>query len=260
MTPLHILACSSVHDIEVYRVIVEKYPTNLITEDSWGALPLMYAIWGAAPAEVIEFLLGSYQTLYPGHEFNWTMMVETMGRTDTPKERIENLLRLRQIHFPEQPIDWEYLLHELAVPLDFCFESNFTERMRFLFICGLSTRVEALAFKVWRDCIYNMIRTAVFEWRRDNLVILHRIQDKLVFFDNELPKLKEAATLLELALWKKRINDNNHKQKTACHQKKFKTEGASPQQQCRVTCGAGVIIGHVMSYLISTGDDVSLSS
>jgi hypothetical protein len=46
MTPLHILACSSVHDMEVYRVIVENYPTNLITEDRWGALPLLYAFWG----------------------------------------------------------------------------------------------------------------------------------------------------------------------------------------------------------------------
>ena len=43
MTPLHILTCSSVHDLELYRLIVEKYPTNLITEDRWGALPLLYA-------------------------------------------------------------------------------------------------------------------------------------------------------------------------------------------------------------------------
>jgi hypothetical protein len=46
MTPLHILTCSSVHDLEVYRVIIEKYPANLITEDRWGALPLLYAFWG----------------------------------------------------------------------------------------------------------------------------------------------------------------------------------------------------------------------
>ena len=102
ITPLHIMACSSVHNLEVYRVIVEKYPANLITEDRWGALPLLYAFWGAAPAEIIEFLLESYQSLYPGHAFNWTMMVETMGRCDTPKERIENLLCVKQIHFPEQ--------------------------------------------------------------------------------------------------------------------------------------------------------------
>jgi hypothetical protein len=65
MTPLHILVCSSVHDLEMYRVIVENYPTNLITEDRWGALPLLYAFWGAAPNEIICFLLNSYQSLYP---------------------------------------------------------------------------------------------------------------------------------------------------------------------------------------------------
>jgi hypothetical protein len=70
MTPLHILTCSSVHNLEVYRVIVDKYPTNLITEDRWGALPLLYAFWGAAPAEIIQFLLESYRSLYPDYIFN----------------------------------------------------------------------------------------------------------------------------------------------------------------------------------------------
>ena len=96
MTPLHILACSSVHNIEIYRVIVDNYPTNLITEDRWGALPLLYAFWGAAPTEIIQFLVDSYQSLYPDQVFNWTMMVETMGRCDTPIERIENLLHVKQ--------------------------------------------------------------------------------------------------------------------------------------------------------------------
>jgi hypothetical protein len=56
MTPLHILTCSSVYDIELYHVTIENYLTNLITEDTrWGALPLLYVFWGAAPAEIIEF-------------------------------------------------------------------------------------------------------------------------------------------------------------------------------------------------------------
>jgi hypothetical protein len=59
MTPLHILACSSVHNLKVYHMMIENYPTNLITEDRWGALPLLYAFWGAAPTEIIQFLLGS---------------------------------------------------------------------------------------------------------------------------------------------------------------------------------------------------------
>jgi len=85
MTPLHILSCSSVHDLELYCVIVEKYPTNLITEDRWGALPILYLFWGAAPSEIIQFFLASYQSLFPGHVFNWTMMVETMGRFNKSK-------------------------------------------------------------------------------------------------------------------------------------------------------------------------------
>jgi hypothetical protein len=131
MTPLHILACSSIHDLELYRVIVEKYPTNLITEDRWGALPLLYAFWGAAPAEIIQFLLESYHSLYPGHIFNWTMMVETMGRCDTPKESIENLLCVNQMHFPSQPIIWEYLLDKFAQPSNVSFYgAPFQEQIR----------------------------------------------------------------------------------------------------------------------------------
>jgi hypothetical protein len=149
MTPLHILACSSVHNLEVYRLIVGKYPANLITEDRWGALPLLYAIWGDAPSEIIEFLLESYHTLYPDHLFNWTMMVETVGRTDTLKDRIENLLHVRQMHFPEQSIDWEHLLDKfvnLADHTHICFPSLFKDRMQFLVICGMSECVEGLAF------------------------------------------------------------------------------------------------------------------
>jgi len=253
MTPLHILTSSSVHNLELYRLIVEKYPTNLITEDRWGALPLLYAFWGAAPVEIIQFLLARYQSLYPNHAFNWTMMVETMGRTDTPKESIENLLHVRQMHFPEQPIDWEYLLDEfvnLANPSDFCFPSTFTERMQFLIMCGLSLRVEALAFKVWRDHIRHLIQTANFKSDENNSGILNGIRDKLAHLEDKLPKLKEATTILELALWKMNIFDTSHQQKSFRRQKEMKVEGASPRQQCRVTCGADVIIGHVLPYLI----------
>jgi hypothetical protein len=70
MTPLHILMCSSVHSLEIYRLIVENYSANLITEDRWGALPLLYAFWGAAPTEIIQFLIISYRSLYPDHVLN----------------------------------------------------------------------------------------------------------------------------------------------------------------------------------------------
>jgi hypothetical protein len=252
MTPLHILTCSSVHDMEVYRLIVENYPANLITEDRWGAPPLLYAFWGAAPAEIIQFLLESYQTLYPGYVFNWTMMVETMGRCDTPKERIENLLNVRLLHFPDQPLDWDYLLDEFAHPSYLYMPGRlFQEQMQYLFKCGLSERVEALPFKVWRDHITNMIQTADYGWSRDNSVILVRIQSKLAHFEDELTKLKEITTILELALWKMKMIEKSHNEEKNRCQKKMKADESSIRQQCRVICGADVVIGHVLPFLIT---------
>jgi hypothetical protein len=253
MTPLHILACSSSHDLEIYRVIIENYPTNLITEDRWGALPLLYAFWGAAPTEIIDFLLESYHSLYPNHAFNWTIMVKTMGRTDTPKESIEILLRVKQMHFPDQPLNWGYLLFYFAAPTkNHSFGGlPFEERMQFLINCSISTRVEALPFKVWRNCIFNMIQTADYIWNQGNSNILNRIHNKLIHFEDELPKLKETTTILELALWKKRINDMNHQDIATQSQKKMKTVESSTRQQCRVTCGADVVICHMLPFLIA---------
>jgi hypothetical protein len=253
MTPLHILSCSSVHDLDLYRLIVEKYPANLVTEDRWGALPLLYAFWGAAPAEIIQFLLDSYQALYPGYVFNWTDMVWTMGRTDTPKESIENLLHMRQLHFPEQPLDWDHLLDEMIRLFYFSFPSQIRERMQFLVMCGMSTRVEALAFQVWRDYITNMIQTSNFQHNRDNSFILNRIREKLAYFEDELPKLKEATTILELALWKLRMNENCFQQKTILYQKKIKADESCIRSQNRVACGADVVISNVLPFLISIG-------
>jgi hypothetical protein len=261
MTPLHILTCSSAHNLEVYRLIVDKYPTNLITEDRWGALPLLYAFWGAAPTEIIQFLLESYQSLYPDYVFNWTLMVETMGRTDTPKERIENLLCVKQMHFPEQLIDWGYLLDKFVQPSYYSFSgAPFKERLSFLFMCGLSERVEALAFKVWRDCIANMIHTANFEYNMDNTVILRWICTRIAHFEDELPKLKETTSILELALWKLRMNEKHPQEEASQCQKKIKTDESSIQRQCRITCGADVVIRHVLPFLVTVAVEESDSN
>jgi hypothetical protein len=252
MTPLHILTCSSVHDLEMCRLIVQEYPTNLITEDRWGALPLLYAFWGAAPDEIIQFLLESYTSLYPRYVFNWTMMVETMGRTDTPKENIENLLSVKQMHYPEQPIDWEYLLDKFTQPSQFSFQSPFKERMQFLFMWGMSTGVQALAFQVWRDHIIDMIHTANFQCNgNNNQNILGIIQAKVAQFEDDLPKLKEATSILELAIWKMKINEKSHQDMATQSQKKVKTDESSIRRQSRITCGADCIIRHVLPFVIS---------
>jgi hypothetical protein len=258
MTLLHILTYSSIHDLGHYCLIVDKYPANLITEDRWGAVPLLYAFWGAAPTEIIQFLLESYQSLYPGHVFNWTMMVETIGRCDTPKENIENLLCVKQMHFPDQTIDWVYLLDKFALSSHYSFSGlPFQERLQFLVMCGMSDSVEALAFKVWRDHITDMIHTANFQYNMDNTVILRRIQAKVAHFDDEYPKLKEITSIIELALWKLRMNENFLQDEVSHCQKKMKTDESSIRRQCRITCGADVVIRHILPYLITATDEES---
>jgi Co/Zn/Cd efflux system component len=121
--------------------------------------------------------------------------------------------------------------------------------MQFLFICGVSERVGSLPFKIWRDHITNMIHTAAFEWSRDNLVIFHGIRSKLDHFEDELPQLKEVTTILELALWKMKMNEKKSHQDIATQsQKKMKSDESSIRQQCRVTCGPDVVLCHVLQF------------
>jgi len=126
----------------------------------------------------------------------------------------------------------------------------------------MSERVEALAFKIWRDNIRHLIQTADYKLSRDNSDILNRTGDNLVIlrstriklahFEAELPKLKEATTILELALWKVRmaVNNNIHQGRTNCRQKKVRVDESSTRQHCRVTCGANIVIGHVLPFLL----------
>jgi hypothetical protein len=72
--------------------------------------------FGGLPDEIIQFLRNSYQLYYPDHVFNWTMMVETIGRCDTLKESIGNLLHVKQMHFPDHPLHWDLLLDKFAKP------------------------------------------------------------------------------------------------------------------------------------------------
>jgi hypothetical protein len=89
-----------------------------------------------------------------------------------------------------------------------------------------------------------MILTADFEWNEDNRSILRSIRNKLAHFEVELTKLNEVTTILELALWKTKITENGHQD--------MATHDANVRIQDRVTCGADVVIGHVLPFLINT--------
>jgi hypothetical protein len=54
-----------------------------------------------------------------------------------------------------------------------------------------------------------------------------------------------------------KVNEKGHQDMATQSQKKIKTDESSIRQQCRITCGADVIIGHVLPFLISVADEES---
>jgi hypothetical protein len=238
MTPLHILACSSVHNLEVYRLIVAKYPVNLITEDAWGAVPLLYALWGAAPVEIDNFLIYSYQSLYPDHEFDWSAMVITLSRANATVAVIQNLLDVQHTLSPDYNIDWDRILMELAMATEpFVSSATFC----FLTRCSIAARISTIGVKHFRD---NMADYWMGD--KDNHfnreMWLNETLTKLEYYESEYQKLKESTSLLELALWKMNIDASNIDNGVAM--------GDDNRLECRTNCGADFVIENVLPYLL----------
>ena len=270
MTPLHILACSTVQDIGLYQVLVKMYPENLIIEDEWGALPLLYALWGNAPPEVVQFMVESYQFIYPGYEFNWTMMVETLGKASS-LEVVQNLLDVQRGSFPEQSIDWDQVLANLARGGKRHEPCATDDVFKFLIKYSISTRLGAIGLKIWREDVTYTIENMPLRMKKDGKgnapsrsAPLNEIQSKLARYEVEYHKLKEATSMLELVmwklkinesmldlrLWKSKINESNSIKTEGRESKKLKVDAAFARSQCRVNCGADIIIENVLPYLL----------
>ena len=238
MTPLHILACSAVQDIELYKVLVTKYPENLITKDDWEAVPLLYAIWGDAPDEIIQFLVESYQSIHPDFELNWTDMLLTLA---LPKKAIQNLCRIQRESFPHQNIDWATILDSIRSGQG--ISQNIS---RVLIYCSISVRIDAIGVRQWREQIKEYTEEAPALVMSE---FIAEVEEKLVHYETEYHNLKEATSLLELALWKHKMN-GHCQEKMRGRVKRIKIEESSIREQCRINCAADIVIEHVLPFLL----------
>ena len=250
MTPLHILACSTVQNISLYRVLIDKYPDTLTIKDRWDALPLLYAVWGRAPDEIIQYLVESYKLIYPD-VLNWTSMIQTLGIAGAPVRIIQNLLDLQEGSFPGQSVDWGAVIEKLAVePKWACGSVSRKETFQFLVKCTFMERINAIGLKQWRDNVVNMVMGPKFGMPYDvgeGASWLDNIRSKLSQYETEYQSLKEATSLLELALWMNKMNDREGKER---QNKKMKIEESDVREQCRINCGADIVIQHVLPYLL----------
>ena len=236
MTPLHILACSSVHNIELYKVLVNKYPDNLVTEDKWEALPLLYAVWSCAPDEIVRYLVESYQSLYPNYEFDWTEMIATLSKAKVNNCVIQTLVDIQQEM--KTNLDREEWIDGLAN------HGQITrETFRFLVQRGFTDRVNAIGLKQYRD---EMMGEMGMSFYFTKVVWLDSVRSKLVKYEEEYHTLKEATTILELALWKNETNKSGGKKK----RKRTEKSDDDFREQCRIGCKADIVIEHVLPFLM----------
>jgi hypothetical protein len=249
MTPLHILACSTVQCLELYQLMVDKYPNNLIVEDAWGALPLLYAIWGDAPSEIVQFLVNRHQSLYPDHEFDWEEMVITLGRANAPSAVIQNLLEIQQSLSPGYSMRWNQILDMLSDLTD--GDEHLASSVTFCFLirCSTATRVNAIGVKHFRDAMSDVWMGDENDF--DRHLWLTETLTKLEYYESEYRRLNEMTSLLELSLWKARISSVDHGiMATGVGNKKTKMDVTDLRLQCRTSCGADHVIENVLPYML----------
>ena len=56
MTPLHVLAALEMHDLRLYRCIIETCPDALTTKDKWGEISLTYILIPQPPIKITQYL------------------------------------------------------------------------------------------------------------------------------------------------------------------------------------------------------------
>ena len=226
MTPLHILACSQVHHLKLYQMLNFYYPSNLILEDVWGDVPLLYALWGNAPTEVVELLVNGQKEYFPNHAMDTKRIVTTLCMGNAPLQNIKFAIDTLQEHFPSPNNEsiCEKVLTDLSPD-----EMNDMRAPIFEFLLryGISDRLDALSNAAkWRRDIEDMLSAFVGPTYRK--IFSTQVYSKLALYE----ELNEASILLELVLWKAKIN-----------------RGSGTRKECRVTCGAAIVIPKVVSYL-----------
>ncbi|KAL9178713.1 hypothetical protein ACHAXT_003844 [Thalassiosira profunda] len=129
MTPLHILACSCNSDLDLYKIVVRKFPSYLVTKDKWGKEPLYYALVGEAPLDILQFLFGAHRDVWGGLPFDFADMVkQLLNSKETTVDFMHRLFEAQRSAFPDMVLN----LESIIVGDDMARRVNEAERMKVL--------------------------------------------------------------------------------------------------------------------------------
>lgn len=302
MTPLHILALSSKQatTIKVYDLLIQQYPADLITKDKWGDLPIHYAYKTMAPIKIVNFLLQKQKENFPDHSssrMEWERLIERMclhhhasletiqlvlksQQTVLPEQQInvqqllqssyqfwktvplgiiQLLIQHHEATFPDQPLVWKRLFRRLkrrTAHEDLCIL-----KIQFLVHKSIEDRIlHSVSHTKWQKNIWNEIQTVPHQ--PCTLAEKKKYMDDILF---KLAKyeLREIAALLELALWKIKLQEElqqEEEEELTCETDEAQSvqvaaaavDQKSRRRLCQVNCRADVVISNVLPFL---GDD-----
>lgn len=155
--------------------------------------------------------------------------------------------------FPHEYVDWDQCvsdlsssIHAVRVPV---------EVFRYLILRAMSDRIRCLGIERYRIAIMDEIDGLPTRGNTRHTE-LRGIKLKLAFAEFQYGNLREATFVLELALWKARMNECNvvgRGMKTSTGKMPTNKRAKMDKDyvyQCRIHCGAEIVIRNVLPYLI----------
>eukprot|EP00980_Cylindrotheca_fusiformis_P002631 scaffold618_cov130-Cylindrotheca_fusiformis.AAC.35 len=256
MTPLHILALSTKHDMQLYQALIQFHPEDLVTKDVWGDIPLYYACSTYAPIPILELFFANHSILHPNMKLDWTKMVYNLTLGSAPVETIQFVIETHHDCYPDQPLDWpKMIMNALGSPL---------ETLKYLVKASIDKRLASLGSTPWHHIVLEEMDKIPLEedWEERDKQI-DRILEMVKKFE-----LKEAMSLLELKIWKEKIKEaaaegelsaskttaTTSRSKGLCGStepatKRARLDKSKLRQHCRNHCPMDVIICNVLPFL-----------
>ena len=191
---------------------------------------------------------------------DWQATVASFSDSLVHQELVQSLLAMQQHFFADQnDTNWQMVCEEIVQPLNGWWRPTSYYSMysfHFLVKCNLTERLNAIGVRKWRMEVKRLVArmSSIGDWSLETFFDI--IHSKMVTYECEYPKLKEAAFLLELFIWKTKMDES------------MDDDTADAREQCRISCGAGIIIPNVLPFLMvheekdnaSEDDDMGESS
>ncbi|EJK64962.1 hypothetical protein THAOC_14244 [Thalassiosira oceanica] len=280
MTCLHVLACSSRQTEDMHRLLAERYPEAVCAKDSWGALPVHYALYSGASEEIVNFLLHfHYQQDFLSffdpsvpdvEEVDWHHVMEFLAMNNANRDRIGYAVKALIEHGWVADVRWKDLLLKMAAPNVSPSERfAYTHTLSYMAGCAMYLLVEdwrvevKIGIKKWRDGIINQPI-----WFRSNTYgqpvlgtgeLLEALFRQVDEYEARCDELAAQLSVLELAVWKARMETSTlatDRMRRRC-KKRSRDDEATFRHQCRVGCGAQQVIENVLPFLTEDVEPVS---